>query len=200
MNPPLIVGHPERPVLYMGLDIGIRRDSTGLVALYQDPRDQSYVLYDHKLWTPSKKREVIIGEVVEAILIAFDHHNIAGLWYDPSQFISEAQRLSQEGFGHLLFEVKQSFEHLVPMCSGIIDGIEAKSLVFYPDEDLRNHFKHASIKMTDRGAYIKKTKTSRPIDLVVAFSMALYGLKRSHIAVTRPSYMEHRHSKSIQVA
>ena len=191
------------PVLFIGVDIGVRRDTSAMAAVYR--AEGGFMLWGHKIITPRKKGEVfstgprevnIHKNISDTLLKLCEDRRVAGIWYDPFQFISESQRLTDKGFGRLLFEVNQQTE--MPGFSNTLETcITEGSLFLYPDQEVKNHFLWTTAKETERGWRIIKRKQTKPIDFVVALGMALYGASSADGELYHPSYREDVHSMSM---
>ena len=185
------------PVLFIGIDIGIKRDTSAVAVIYKE--NGVYKEWGHKISTPTKNRVVNVHQdVSDAILKICRACRVAGIWYDPYQFISEAQRIAEAGFGRLLFEVNQQTE--MPAFSNTLETcITEGSLWLIKDQETKNHFLWCTAKETERGWRMVKRKQTKPIDYVVALGMALYGASTAEGELYHPSYDEERHSVSMEM-
>lgn len=180
------------PILYVGLDIGIRLGTTGIAALYQDEQTHQVKLWGHRIFSPP----VNIGKQVEPILFRlFDTQRVAALLYDPMQAASTEQRLREAGFGAHLIEVNQ-LTRMTQACNTLHEALNTQRLVLYPDAEVRAQFSWAAAKQTERGWRIIKQRQSRPIDIVVAIAMALLGVTEEVGHALHPSFSSYQHARS----
>lgn len=185
------------PILFIGVDIGIRRDSSAVSVVYKE--HGIYKEWGHKISTPTKKRDVNVHkDISNALLWICREQRVAGIWYDPYQFISESQRMTESGFGRYLFEVNQQTE--MPAFSNILETcITEGTLWLIRDQETKNHFLWCTARETERGWRMVKRKQTKPIDYVVALGMALYGASTSDGELYHPSYDERKHSLPMEM-
>ena len=93
-----------KPILHLGVDIGVKRYTSAVSAVYRHPDWQQFVLYCHRIWQPP----VHIPSVTDYLRMIISNERVVAIWYDPYQFASEAQKLSEEGHGRIMKEVNQS--------------------------------------------------------------------------------------------
>lgn len=194
----------EDPVIYIGVDIGVKRDTSAIAGVYRG--EGGFYLWGHKIIVPHPKGSLthaptvvnIHKSVSDTLLALCQTKRVAGIWYDPYQFISESQRLTDLGFGRLLFEVNQQTE--MPVFSNMLETcITEGTLFLYKDAEIKNHFLWTTAKETERGWRIVKRKQTKPIDFVVALGMALYGASSDEGELHHPSYREDVHSMPMEM-
>jgi hypothetical protein len=191
------------PLLHIGLDIGIRRDTTALSAVYFNPDWQAYVLWGHMCWEASKDvegniKDVIVSEATDKIISLCENHNVVALWYDEYQYISEAQRIRKAGYGRTLRPVNQQGENTA--FSNCLKGhMDDGDFILYKDVQVLNHLKWTAVEVGERGWRIVKRKQTRPIDLTVSIAMALYGCSQSK-DYQRTTFQENRNTRSLMTA
>lgn len=166
------------PLLYVGWDIGIKRDTTAIVAFYLNEHTDRYCLWGHRIFSPTKDKPVNMTQDVEPLIVnLLSNQRVAALMYDPYQAATTAQKLEDLGYGNQLIEVNQLTE-MTEAANTLHGLIHAGRLQMYYDLDLRSHFAHANAQQTERGWRIVKQRQSLPIDAVVACAMALLGATR----------------------
>ena len=92
------------PILWIGIDIGLKRDTSALVATYHDHDTDTFDMWGFRIWTPPVNMIVQVEPVLRRLL---QQQRIGGVFYDPTQFETTRQRMAEEGFGHLFIEVNQ---------------------------------------------------------------------------------------------
>jgi phage terminase large subunit-like protein len=187
-----MVALPHDPILYLGLDIGVKRDTTGLAALYQDYEGGHIGLWGHRIFAPPVLLE---KQVLPVIMRLFETQRVAALLFDPQQAAMLEQRLREEGYGARLQEVNQ-LTLMTEACNTLHTSITEGRLLLYPDADVRSHFAVAAAKHTERGWRIIKQKQAKPIDIVVAIAMALLGLTDQVGHALHPSFHAGQHARS----
>jgi len=181
-------------ILSIGLDIGFRRDSSAVAAVYRDT-DDHICLRAHRIWEPP----VRIPDVTEYVLRLFAEEQVSGLWYDPHQFASEAQRMAEAGWGRYLNEVNQSGPFMIEIATNLHILMQRGMLDLYADSVCRQHFSQCGIKATEQGPRIIKTAQTRQIDFVVAYAMAVYGCSSAPALPTQATFSEDEHVVQLEM-
>jgi phage terminase large subunit-like protein len=165
----------EDPLLYLGLDIGIKRDTTALTATYRDfeGEEKLFRLWGCRIWTPIPDKPVnMITEVQPVLIRLLETQRIAGLAYDPYQMETTQQWLTEKGFSDVLVPVNQQTE-MTRAANTLHSHCTAKTIRMPKDPVLRSHFLAAVAQKTERGYRIIKQKQSKQIDGVVSLAMSL---------------------------
>jgi phage terminase large subunit-like protein len=186
-----------RPFIYLGLDIGVRRDTAAIAGVY--PVDGlQYAMCGLRVFDPRQMgKEVEIPRITDFILHLMRTQRIAGLWYDPYQYIGEAQRIRREGFGRLLHEVNQQSESTA-FTSSLKSVMDAGSLWLLDDPVLSSHFDNADVTVGERGWRIVKRHQAQKIDAVVALAMSVYGAISGSGEASK--FERHRNVRSLKKA
>lgn len=177
---PLLADKSKR--LFIGVDVGLRKDTTGVVAVYKE-QNRIY-LAAHRCWKPTRKKPVKLSEVEAYISMLHTNFQIAELRYDPSQFERSAEILRSQGIKLERFD--QTVKRLTYMSQNLYSLIKDGNIVLYRDKEMRDHAEKATAKETDSGWRIVKKKSSSKIDLIIALGMACVG------AIETPSYSGNR--------
>lgn len=177
---PLLPDRSKR--LFVGVDIGLRKDTTGIVAVYKQ-EDRIY-LAAHRCWKPTLKRPVKLGEIEAYIEMLNTNFNIEQVRYDPSQFERSAEILRGQGIKLERFD--QTPKRLTYMSMNLYSLLKEGNIVLYKDKELRSHVEAATVKETEGGWRIVKKKSTSKIDLCIALAMACVG------AIEAPSYSGER--------
>lgn len=177
---PLLVDKSKR--LFVGVDIGLRKDTTGICAVYKQ-EDRIY-LAAHKCWKPTLKKPVKLGEIEAYISMLAANFNIQEVKYDPSQFERSAEILRVQGIKLERFD--QTPKRLTYMSQNLYSLLKDGNICLYKDKQLRSHVEAATVKQTDQGWRIVKKKSSSKIDLCIALGMACVG------AIEAPGYSSTR--------
>ncbi len=160
---------PALPV-WLGLDLGLRRDNAAVVALTVDT-DGDPVLVRHRLWRPSPTQPLDLQVVEDYISAVAVQYALQGLLADPWQAAGLIQRLA--GRGLPVSQFPQTQAGTTKMGQALWDAVTTRRLRLYPDADVRGHLLNCVAIESDRGFRIAKEKTSKKIDLAVALSLAL---------------------------
>lgn len=182
------------PLVFVGVDIAYRRDTAAVAAVYRHRESTKFALFDHRIWHPP----VYIPDVTKSLLRLVERVPVGGIYFDPFQFMSESQRLSDAGLGHLLFEVNQS-SHMVEVGNNLHGVLQRGDFLMHDDDkEVRSQFSWCAAKETERGYRIVKQQQSKPIDVVVAIAMGLWGASQDTSHIGHPSTDEDEHSVALE--
>lgn len=183
----------EDPILFMGLDVAVRRDTTAVVALMPDyEKEGHFRLHSHRIFAPP----VSLVEEVEPLLFWYlQNCRVARLLYDPYQCMATQQRLQAAGFGDRLQEVNQ-LTAMVAAANTLHSALTERRLLLYPDEEILSHFSWCRAQHTERGWRIIKQKQSHSIDFVIACAMALLGATQEIGYAMHPAFQTELHSRT----
>lgn len=157
--------------LFLGVDIGIKRDSTAIVGVYWDKEANKMRLALHRIWQPTKTEPVDLERTIEAYILDIHRSfHIASVYYDPSQFVRSAQFLTGQGIP--VREYTQVPTNLTKMTQTLFELTRGRNLVMYPSPELRKQNLDAVVKEGAQGMRIIKEKAKQKIDAIVAMAMA----------------------------
>ena len=154
--------------LHLGIDIGVKNDSTGVVGVVREGDRVRVAL--HMVWKPWLNRPVNLDDVENFILGLKAKHQILNAFADPSQALQMIQRLTARGVA--IKEFPQTVTNCTQMGSTLFTLVNNRNLVTYESAELREHCTNAVGKESPRGVQMIKSKVSKKIDLAVALSMA----------------------------
>ena len=173
--------HPYRGFpITIGVDAGVKRDTTALVGVAYDSKRGKVGQVFHKIWTPSPGDQIDLDATVEQELIKMNSQfNIASIVYDPTHLLQTMLRLEKKGFPTNPYQ--QSIPNMTQASQLLYDLFKNRSYECYPDDLLRTHIQMAVAETTSRGFRIVKNKTSRRhhIDGAIAMAMASYDAVRN---------------------
>jgi phage terminase large subunit-like protein len=182
----------RKPLLYIGVDIGWRHDTSAIAALYRHNEWDKFVLYDHRIY-PAPVR---IQDVTDALLRLIGHDAVAGIYYDETQYVSEAQRIAERGYERLLHKVNQG-PLMVEVGNILKQHLQRGDLIMYKDTALRGQFSWCNARETEAGLRITKMNQSKPVDGVIALGMALHGAVNDLSHLLHPSIDSPDHEISL---
>lgn len=162
---------PVESDVWVGVDIGLRHDTSAVTVIYQR-EDEKWVV-EARIWTPPEGGEVALAEVEGHIMDLHDKFNVRGVVYDRWAFSRSAQEL--EARGAYCVEFPMTNERTVPACSRLLEAINRGELVHNGNTELEAHVQAGTVKMTERGARITKGKHSqggKKIDALIALLLA----------------------------
>jgi phage terminase large subunit-like protein len=165
-----IVADKQLPV-WVGVDASLKRDQTAIVAVAWDGKAKQVHVAWHRVFQPSPTDPLDFERTIEATLLDLStRFAVRGVFFDPWQMASVAQRLARAGL--LMREYPQTVSNLTAIGNNLYELIRGRSLVTYSDADMRLAISRAIGIETPRGFRIAKEKTSHKIDTVVALAMA----------------------------
>lgn len=156
--------------LFVGLDLAVKGDDAAMVAVMADGPNRARVAW-HRTWHTSKRRELDLTVVADALRAQARAYHIISIFYDPSQAQLLAQLLRAEGLP--MREVPQTLGELGPRGTALWEAIRDKRLTVYKSEDLRRAALNAVAKEVPQGLHLMKMKSGRKVDTLVALSFAL---------------------------
>ena len=172
---------------YVGLDVGLKHDSSAIVAVGWDESGVLAVLA-HKIWIPPKGAILDLEGTVEAFIRRLQwRFGALRVVFDPSQMQRSAQELRRRGV-HMV-ELPQTTGNLTQATSALFDVVKQRTLRCYEADDLRQHVLNSVVVESPRGWRLAKEKASRKIDAAVALSFAVDAAvtgPRSRVGVSRP--------------
>jgi phage terminase large subunit-like protein len=165
-----VVKDRSRPV-YVGIDASVKRDSTAIVVVSWDHKQQKARLLWHRIFQPSPSEPLDFEAAVETtILDLHKRFRLKQVLFDPYQMVAVAQRLQRAGVK--MVEHPQSSPNLTAASQNLYELIKGRNLVAYPDAAIRLAVSRAVAIESPRGWRIAKEKQSHKIDVVVALAMA----------------------------
>jgi phage terminase large subunit-like protein len=171
---------PDLPVgsagVVIGVDVGIRHDSTAVVTARRDDAGIYHAVA--KVWTPdeAKDERLDLGIVEQFIRDEITKYPGAKVAYDPHFFERSAQVLADEGIE--MVEWGQSNALMCPATQTLYEAVANNRLRHGGDETLRRHALNAATRMTERGIRVAKLPSKEHIDALVALMMAVELLGR----------------------
>lgn len=154
---------------WMGLDVGIKRDSTALVTVQRRPDGRLHAWC--RLWIPTTDDPVDITDVMGAIRDADKAYDLRAVSYDPRFFDVSAKMLSDEGLA--MVEVSQSPERMTAVIGSLLEVIKRTDLRHNGDGPFTEQVLNAVPRLNERGFTLQKSKSRGRIDAVIALSLAV---------------------------
>src|SRR5829696_3373762 len=160
---------PPGSQVVVGVDAGIRRDSTAVVTVRKD--DTGVFHAGFQIWTPSRDREVRLDDVEEHIVALCGRFDVQAVAFDKHLFIGSAQRLYEAGAP--MVEYPQSNPKMVPATQLLHEVIADGRLRHGGDPIARSHSLAAVVAETEMGIRLRKSVSRDRIDALVALAMAI---------------------------
>ncbi len=155
--------------VWAGLDLGLKHDSTALVACGWHG-DRIRVVC-HQIFVPRGGETLDVTNTAEAAVLSLaSRFSVQAVFYDPWQGIALSQRLTRAGVR--MTEWAQSLPNLSLMAGNLLELIKRRQLVCYPAADLRQAISKTVAIENPRGWRLGKAKQSDRVDPVIALAMA----------------------------
>jgi phage terminase large subunit-like protein len=164
---PLLYG----ATVHVGIDLGVKSDTSSVVAVCFDPSGQKLVTAFHRIWKPAKHQSVNLDDVKSYIKQIVKKHRVRSISADPSQAYLLIQQLAQEHIA--VKEFTQTQANGVRMGETLFSLVRDGNLIAYKSPELREHVLNAVGIDTPGGVRMVKGKSSRKIDAAIALAMAL---------------------------
>jgi hypothetical protein len=159
--------------LYVGVDIGIKHDSSAVVAVMRGQGRPTVAL--HRIWKPTANESVRLEDVVEYLCELSRFYRVKAVVADPNQMLGVIQRLREKAVP--IQEYPQTTANLTQAGQVLFDLVRDKNLRLYSSADLRDHLINSVVVESPRGWRLAKDKASKKIDAAVALAMALVALQ-----------------------
>jgi phage terminase large subunit-like protein len=154
---------------WIGVDVGIKRDSTAIVAVQRD--DKSVLHAMCRLWVPTADEPVDVTDVMEHIRELSRAYDVQAVSYDPRFFDVPAKMLSDEGLP--LVEIPQSVERMTGVLGSLLELIKRGEIHHDGDAGLATHVLNAVARFNERGFTLQKSKSRGRIDGAIALGLAV---------------------------
>ena len=147
----------------------MRHDSTAIVTAW--PREDGRLAVEALILKPPVGGALSLEVVEHEIRKLCDRLDVQAVLFDPWTFRRSAELL--EGEGLPMVEFPQSPERMANASENLYRLIDSGELVHGKDPVLRAHVMGGVTKETERGwRLVKDPRMSRPIDALIAMSMA----------------------------
>jgi hypothetical protein len=159
------------PVM-IGLDIGIKRDSTAIVVVNGE-KDNGVRVDDHKIFLPAPGQPVDLERVEQVLLDYKKKYPNCMIIYDPREMELMAQRLKRLGIR--TEEFLQTPSALSALTQNLYDLIRYQRLEVYPNERLRNSVINCVVEEKTTGQRLIRNRSQAKdthVDVVIALGMA----------------------------
>jgi len=168
-RPLLPAARGRSPVLFVGVDAGIKHDSSAVVAVVWD--GEKLALACHQIWKPSKENPMDLTLLEKHLWGLCKKFRVGAILCDPYQLHRSITTLRAAGLP--IKEFPQTTGNVTKMGSTLFDLLKGRNIRLYPAPELREQALSTVAVETARGFRISKEKASRKIDSIVALSMAL---------------------------
>lgn len=154
---------------WVGVDVGLKRDSTAVVAVQRD--DKGLIRAEARFWLPTSDEPVDVTDVMEHIRELSRAYDLQAVSFDARFFDVPAKMLDDEGLP--MVEVPQSVEGMTRVCGALLEIIKRSEMRHNGDETLTTHVLNAVPRFNERGFTLQKSKSRGRIDGVIALALAV---------------------------
>ena len=162
---------------WVGIDIGLKHDSTAVVAVQR--RDDGRLHATCRLWVPTRDEPVDTTDVMQHIRELAARYKIQTVGYDPRFFDVPAKMLTDEGIA--MFELPQSLERMTPAIGSLYEMIRSGGITHDGDPAFAAQVLAAVPRFNDRGFTLAKGKSRGRIDAAVALALAVDRVQREPV-------------------
>lgn len=164
---------PRRKLLegaptWLGVDVGLKRDSTAVVAVQSFGDDFHAVA---RIWAPADDKPVDVSDVMHHIRELAGRYDVKAVSFDPRFFDYPATVLGDEGLP--MVEIPQSIERMTAACGRAYELIRAERVTHPKDQVFAQHVLNARPRFNERGFTLAKSKARGRIDACIALCLAL---------------------------
>jgi len=174
---------PDGAAVHVGVDVGIRRDSTAVAVAWQHD-DRTYLRatvwsavegVPAHVFTPGGR--VDLGVIEDHIRHLHRRFAVQSVWFDPRFFVRSSEILADDGLP--MVELEQSSASMADAYQGFYEATLNGTVRHPGDPVLTAHVANTAAEKTDRGWKVRKMRQSGRIDATVACVMALHGATQS---------------------
>ena len=153
---------------WIGVDVGLKRDSTAVVAVQKDSEGHLHAV--SRFWVPTEDEPVDVTDVMEHLRELARAYQVEAISFDPRFFDVPAKMLQDEGLP--LVEIPQSVERMTSVLGSLLELIKRGELRHDGDALLRQHILNAVPRFNERGFTLQKSKSRGRIDGAIALGLA----------------------------
>lgn len=154
---------------WVGVDVGLVRDSTAVVAVQRDENGMLRAM--SRFWLPTPGEPVDATDVMAYLRELAEAYDVQAVSFDKRFFDVPAKMLSDEGLP--MVEIPQSVERMTPVCGTLLELIKRGQLRHDGSDILSHHVLNAVPRFNDRGFTLQKSKARGRIDGVIALALAV---------------------------
>ncbi len=181
-NPDLVpLQEKDHRRVVLGVDASTTRDITALVGSFFNTKTQKSEVLFVRAFAPKRgilrlgKPTVDLSLVEDEIMYLHDTGHLDCVVYDPYQLHSIALDLEKKGVRMIEFpQTNMRTEADQQLYDAIVGG----AVQHFDHKELNAHIRNAIATESVRGFRLAKDKTTQKIDLAVALSMSLYGVRK----------------------
>lgn len=154
---------------WVGIDIGIKRDSSAVVAIQARPDGRWHAVL--RSWVPTVDEPVDVTDIMGHLRDLSTRYRVGAMAFDARFFDVPAKILYDSGLP--MVEVPQSVEHMTPAIGGLYTALREGSVTHGRDALFAQQVLNGVVRLNERGFTISKGKSRGRIDAAIALALAL---------------------------
>lgn len=151
----------------MGIDVGLRRDTTAIVIGQRKPDGKLHT--EARIWIPKKDESIDLAAVMQYLRDLHTLYDLQECAYDPRLFEIPGQMLADEGLP--MVEFPQSLERMSPAYVATYEAIIKGDITHDGDDLYARQVLNAVMRPNERGFMLSKQKSRGKIDAAAALAM-----------------------------
>ena len=159
----------DRAPTWAGVDIGIKRDSSAVVAVQRRPDGRLHLRA--RIWVPTAAEPVDVTDVMRHLRDLAGRYDLKAVSFDPRFFDVPAKMLEDEGLP--LIEIPQSVERMTQIVGDLYAAVTGGTVSHDSDPLFTAQVMNAQPRFNERGFTLAKGKSRGRIDAAVAASLAV---------------------------
>jgi phage terminase large subunit-like protein len=165
----------EGAPIWVGLDVGLKRDSTALVVAQYRPdvegKPANRLHLRCRLWVPTAEEPVDMTDVMQAIRDLAKRYRLQSVSFDPYFFDVPAKMLADEYLP--MDELPQSLERMTQACGDLYALVMGGRITHDGDPVYTAQVLNAVPRFNERGFTLAKGKSHGRIDAAIASALAV---------------------------
>lgn len=153
---------------FVGVDIGIKNDSTAVVWTQHRPDGRMH--FRCRIWRAQRNQVINLNAVIDFIRSLHVTYDVREVVYDPMYFRIEAERLANEGLP--MVEMSQVPSRTAPAFADLLRDILGGKISHEDDPEFEEHVLNGRAKHTQTGFTLYKRDQRHKIDACYALMMA----------------------------
>lgn len=152
---------------WVGVDVGIKRDSTAVVVGQYRPDRRLHV--QARIWLPTTDESIDVSGIMQHLRELDAAYDVEAIAYDPRLFEVPSQMLADEGLP--MVEMPQSLERMTPAFGALLEAIKRGEISHDGDMAFTTQILNAIPRYNERGFTLQKAKSRGRIDAAYALAM-----------------------------
>jgi len=154
---------------WVGVDIGLKRDSTAVVVGQRRPDGRLHV--KARIWLPRSDEAIDLSDIMRHLRQLDAEYDVEAIAFDPRLFELPAQMLADEGLS--MVEFPQSQERMTPAFGSLLESIKRGELSHDGDTAFSTQILNAVPRFSERGFTLAKGRSRGKIDAAYALGMCV---------------------------